>query len=144
MSQGSSSLKATCQITFLLAQGGQSFFLFSPSTRQSVPTEDNLCYPKFTNLNVGHVCEVASVMSNSVHPYGQQPARFLYPWDSSGKNTGAGCCVLIQGIFPTQGSNPGISFKFPALPLVPPGKLNLNIYPKTLSKFTHRIKYHTI
>ena len=115
MSQGSSSLKATCQITFLHAQRGQSFFLFSPSTRQSLPTEDNLCYPQFTNLNVGHVCEVASVISNSVHPYGQQPARFLYPWDSSGKNTGAGCCVLIQGIFPTQGSNPGISFKFPEL-----------------------------
>ena len=28
--------------------------------------------------------------------------------DSSGKNTGAGCHVLLQGIFPTQGSNPGL------------------------------------
>ena len=25
--------------------------------------------------------------------------------DSPGKNTGAGCCALLQGIFPTQGSN---------------------------------------
>ena len=27
--------------------------------------------------------------------------------DSRGKNTGVGCCFLLQGIFPTQGSNPG-------------------------------------
>ena len=28
--------------------------------------------------------------------------------DSPGKNTGVGCHALIQGIFPTQGSNPGL------------------------------------
>ena len=28
------------------------------------------------------------------------------PWDSPGKNTGAGCHFLLRGIFPTQGSNP--------------------------------------
>ena len=28
--------------------------------------------------------------------------------DSLGKNTGVGCPALLQGIFPTQGSNPGI------------------------------------
>ena len=27
---------------------------------------------------------------------------------SSGKNTGVGCHALLQGIFPTQGSNPGL------------------------------------
>ena len=30
------------------------------------------------------------------------------PWDSPGKNTGVGCHFLLQGIFPTQGSNPGL------------------------------------
>ena len=29
-------------------------------------------------------------------------------WDSPGKNTGVGCHALLQGIFPTQGSNPGL------------------------------------
>ena len=29
--------------------------------------------------------------------------------DSPGKNTGVGCHALLQGIFPTQGSNPGLS-----------------------------------
>ena len=27
--------------------------------------------------------------------------------NTAGKNTGVDCCVLLQGIFPTQGSNPG-------------------------------------
>ena len=38
-----------------------------------------------------------------------QPTRLLCPWDSLGKNTGVGCHALLQGIFPTQGSNPGLS-----------------------------------
>ena len=29
-------------------------------------------------------------------------------WDSPGKNTGMGCHFLLQGIFPSQGSNPGL------------------------------------
>ena len=36
-----------------------------------------------------------------------------YPWDSPGKNTRLGCHVLLQRIFPTQGSN--LSLMFPAL-----------------------------
>ena len=40
--------------------------------------------------------------------HGQQPTRLLCPWDSPGKNTGVGCHALFQGIFPTQGSNPGL------------------------------------
>ena len=41
-------------------------------------------------------------------PDGLQPARLLRPWDSPGKSTGVGCHFLLQGIFPTQGSNPGL------------------------------------
>ena len=44
-------------------------------------------------------------MFNSFRPHGLQPARQPHPWDSSGKNTGVGCYFLLQGIFPTQGSN---------------------------------------
>ena len=49
-----------------------------------------------------------SVVSDSLHPHGLQPTRLLCPWDSSDKNTGVGCHFLLQGIFPTQGSNPGL------------------------------------
>ena len=30
------------------------------------------------------------------------------PWNSPGQNTGVGSLFLLQGIFPTQGSNPGL------------------------------------
>ena len=30
------------------------------------------------------------------------------PWNSPGQNTGAGSLSLLQGIFPTQGLNPGL------------------------------------
>ena len=51
------------------------------------------------------MCSVTLVMSNSLRPYGLQPAMLLSPWDSSGKNTGVGCYALLQGVFPTRGSN---------------------------------------
>ena len=46
-----------------------------------------------------------SVVSDSLQPHELQPARFLCPWDSPGKNTGVGFHALLQGIFLTQGSN---------------------------------------
>ena len=53
------------------------------------------------------VCVLSySVMSNSLQPHGLYPTRLLCPWISPGKNTGAGCHFLLQGIFLTQGSNP--------------------------------------
>ena len=58
------------------------------------------------------LCAVASrsVISDSLQPCGLQPTRLLCPWDSPGKNTGVGCHALLQGIFPTQGSNPGLPY----------------------------------
>ena len=34
--------------------------------------------------------------------------RLFHPWDFLGKRTRVGCHFLLQGIFPTQGSNPGL------------------------------------
>ena len=36
------------------------------------------------------------------------PLRLYSPWNSPGQNTGVGSLSLFQGIFPTQGSNPGL------------------------------------
>ena len=49
-----------------------------------------------------------SVVSNSLRPHGLQPTRLLSPCDFPGKSTGVGCHCLLQGIFPTQGSNLGL------------------------------------
>ena len=45
------------------------------------------------------------VVSDSFRLYRLKTTRLLCPWDSSGKNTGVSCHFLLQGIFPTQGSN---------------------------------------
>ena len=37
-----------------------------------------------------------------------QPHRLYDPWNSLGQNTRVGSLSLLQGIFPTQGSNPGL------------------------------------
>ena len=42
------------------------------------------------------VCSVASVMSDSLWPYGLWLIRLLCPWDSPGKNTGVGFHFLPQ------------------------------------------------
>ena len=41
-------------------------------------------------------------------PHELGPTRILRPWGFPGKSTGMGCHFLLQGIFPTQGSNPGL------------------------------------
>ena len=54
------------------------------------------------------------------------------PWDSPGKNAGVYCHALVQGIFPTQGSNPHLlhllHWQVGSLPLMPPGKPSLIHY----------------
>ena len=52
------------------------------------------------------VCEVSSVMPNSLQSYGLYPARLPCSHGPPGKSTGGGCHALLQGIFPNQGMNP--------------------------------------
>ena len=64
---------------------------------------------------LGSLCYIAtswkwshSVVPDSLRPHGLQPTRLLGPWDFLGMNTGVGCHFLLQWIFLTQGSNPGL------------------------------------
>ena len=41
-------------------------------------------------------------------PMDCSPPGSSFHWNSPGKNTGVSCHALLQGIFPTQGSNPGL------------------------------------
>ena len=53
----------------------------------------------------GAESESCSVVSNSLWPPG------LYsPWKSPSQNTGVGSLSILQGIFPIQGSNPGLLY----------------------------------
>ena len=49
-----------------------------------------------------------SVVCDSLRPHGLWPASLLCPWDFPGRNTGVGSHPVLQGIFPTQGSSPGL------------------------------------
>ena len=64
----------------------------------------------FSTISYSHhtVLRLAAQSCPTLWPRGLQPARFLWPWDSPDKNTGVGCHALLQGIFPTQCSNPGL------------------------------------
>ena len=60
--------------------------------------------------NTGLGCHFPSSVAKScptlLWPHGLQLNRLLCPWDLPDKNTGVGCHFLLQGVFPTQGSNP--------------------------------------
>ena len=65
---------------------------------QSLPLQDSR-----TSTEEKRESESRSVRSDSLRPHG------LYSsWNSLGQNTGVGSLSLLQGIFPTQGWNPGL------------------------------------
>ena len=61
----------------------------------------HVCVRAFKKVKVKS--ESCSVVSNSLQLRGLHS-----PWNSPGHNTGVGSLVLLQGIFPTQGLNPGL------------------------------------
>ena len=70
--------------------------------------EDKCAHYEISHLKAkeesGSESESHSVMSDSWRPCGLHS-----PWNSPGQNTGVGSLCLLQGIFPTQGSNPGLA-----------------------------------
>ena len=51
-----------------------------------------------------------SIMCDSLRFDGLEPTRLLHPWTFPGKSTGVGFHFLFQGLFPTQGGNPGLPY----------------------------------
>ena len=61
------------------------------------------CYHDLCNII--SCCLVTLSCPTLLQPHALQPTRLFCPWDFQGKNTGVGCHFLLQGTFPTQGSN---------------------------------------
>ena len=60
-------------------------------------------------LNTQQQCSVQSLSHvYSFQPHWLQHARLLRTWNSPGKNTGVSSHSFLQGVFLTQGSNPGL------------------------------------
>ena len=78
-----------------------NWFIF-PSPLLSKPREHKESLKMSTNI-LSSESESHSVVSSSLRLHG------LYsPRNSPGQNTGVGSCSLLKGIFPTQGSKPGL------------------------------------
>ena len=80
-------------------------------------------------LWLGCVCQVTSVMSNSLRPHGLQPARFLCPWILQARILGWVAISFFPQDLPSAGIEP-VSLVSPALAggfstWVPPGKPRL-------------------
>ena len=92
-----------------------------PTSEIIIKIKLNNLYKAYLKLNKGYYCKIIyylisdqhkllesesqsrSVVFNSLQPHG------LYsPWNSPGQNTGVGSLSLLQGVFPTQGLNPGL------------------------------------
>ena len=89
-------------------------FQFLSRAAEEVENHSNV---KKNNLRLQVVCYVGEVLFKDMCLVAQL-CLFATPWtvahqaflsgDSPAKNTGVDCHALLQGIFPTQGSNPGI------------------------------------
>ena len=80
-----------------------SIILFNKFVLNTIFVQDTVLSAK-NNLSL-HVCVSRSVVSDSLWPHRRQLSRLLCPGNSPGSNTAVGCHSLLQGIFPTQGSN---------------------------------------
>ena len=83
----------------------------SPISRMQPPGEKCRCNQQPTlvlQFVKGISCMLSClVICNSLRPHGLQPTQLLCPWNFTGKNIGVGYHFL-QGIFPSQGSNPHV------------------------------------
>ena len=71
----------------------------------------NQCLRKHSDHCIFNLCCVFLVTQLCLtlcDPMDCSPPGSSVHGDSSGKNTGEGCHALLQGNFPTQGSNPGL------------------------------------
>ena len=84
------------------------FFLLRDSPQ---PSPGWVVFNSFSScaLEKMHVCVLShSVVSDSLRPMDCSPPGSSVHGDFPGKNTGVGSLSLLQGIFPTQGLNPGL------------------------------------
>ena len=85
----------------------------SAAAQQALVSIPFLLYVLRHRLNTGLWCPLACAHAKSLQSCPAlgdsmdcSPASLLCPQDSPGKNTWMSFCALLQGIFPTQGSNP--------------------------------------
>ena len=76
--------------------------------RHQLQVEDHYYVLAFTAPKSTVLCVVAQSCPTLYDPMACSPPGFSVRGDSPGKYTGMGCHALLQGIFPTQGLDPGL------------------------------------
>ena len=98
----------------LCSHHAQPWTWFSDRKKQALAGWRTLGRPSqsshaWTNKFIEHCVQlVIASESRSLVSDCLQPQGLYSPWDSPGQNTGVGSLTLLQGIFPTQGSNLGL------------------------------------
>ena len=82
MGRNTGELLGFCLLTWVVAAGVCSYHKLLSSSESMICT-------LYVNVLV------AQLYSDSLQPHGLSPARFLYLWDFSGKDTGVGCYFLL-------------------------------------------------
>ena len=91
----------------------------SPTRWRGESSQPTCCEASYSSLSFevkGGCCAVLSrsAVSNSLRPHGlkepSSPLGYSVHGDSPSQNTGMGCHALLQGIFPTQASNPDFPY----------------------------------
>ena len=99
--------------TYSLSLHPLTLFQFYSLTAPTLPTK-----PEVT-LIICPFLPASKLRWAPIHEWGSWDLPLFFP----GKNTGVGCHFLLQGIFPTQGLNPGsLVLQANSLPSEPPEK----------------------
>ena len=84
--------------------------------------------PRLTPADWSVLCLVAQSCPAPSDPMDCSPPGSSVHGDSPGKNTGVGCHALLQGIFPSQGSKPGLQHCRQVLTIWAPGQVGRLAY----------------
>ena len=80
------------------------------SSKSSGPEQDHVTSSFLMQIIIhDSLCLVAQLCPTLCNPTDCSLPGSSVHGDSPAKNTGVGCHTLLQGIFPTQGSNPGLT-----------------------------------
>ena len=113
------------------SHGRRSLVGYSPRRHKESDTTERLHFHSSSQRDMSSpfcccCCSDGQLYLTLLRPHGLQPTRLLCRWDSPGKNIGVDCHALLQGIFPTEGSNLRLlrllHWQAGTLPLAPPGK----------------------
>ena len=106
------------------------------STLLNVPLSNDF-QVEFHSNQIICVYLVAQSCLTLCYPMDYSPQGSSFHRDSPGKNIGVGCHALLQGIFPTQESNPGLPHcRWILLLCDPPGKPTSHYYNNLTNKLT--------